>query len=278
MKGYQDPPEYRDASSFGGGIALPTMTPVTKWVIIVCAGVFVVSLLLARFALSTYLAFEETLALAPANWRAWAPFVPLWQVFTYGVLHSVGDPTHVLYNLLVLYFFGTSLEALIGSRRYATHLGVAIVLGGTAQLLLHLLSGSSALTLGVSGAALFVIVAMATLRPNMRVIFLFFPITLKTLALILVGLDLYRLLMGSTDVAWMVHLTGAAYGFLGVRKGFLWKDPTEAWEQHRSEARAQAEESEEERLDSLLDKIHKEGMHSLSKRERAFLKRVSSRR
>ena len=109
-------------------------------------------------------------------------------------------------------------------------------------------------------------------------IFLFFPITLKTLAMILVGLDLYRLLVGSTGVAWLVHLTGATYGFFGVRKGLLWKDPADAWEQHRVEQRAQAEESEEQRLDSLLEKIHKEGMHSLSKREKAFLKRVSSRR
>ncbi len=278
MRPYQDPPEYRDRSFGGGGIAFPRLTPVTKWILIACAGSFVLSLLLARFAPEAHRFLERVLTLYPDAWRGWAPFFPLWQLVTYGVMHSAYDPTHVLYNLLVLFFFGTSLESLLGGRRYLAHLTIAVVLGGLAQLVLVLVTGSSALTLGISGGALFVIVAMATLQPNMRVIFLFFPITLKTLAMILVGLDLYRLLMGSSDVAWMVHLTGAAYGFFGVKRGFLWKDPADAWEQHRTEAREQAEETEEQRLDTLLDKIHRQGMHSLSKREKAFLKRVSSRR
>ncbi len=277
MREYRDPPEYRDSPS-GGGLALPSLTPVTKWALIVCGALFVVSLLTARFALPTYLAVEEIVVLSPDLWRAWFPVLPVWQLLTYGLMHSVGDPMHVLYNLLVLYFFGTSLEGVLGSRRYLAHLLIAVFLGGLLQLLLNLATGSSLLTLGASGGALFVIVALATLQPNARVIFLFFPITLRTLALILVGLDLYRLLVGSTDVAWLVHLTGAAYGFAGVRKGFLWKDPAELWRQRREEARVQAEEGDEQRLDALLQKIHREGMHALSKRERAFLKRVSSRR
>jgi len=35
---------------------------------------------------------------------------------------------------------------------------------------------------------------------------------------------------------------------------------------------------DERRMDQLLEKIHREGMASLSKGEREFLKRVSSRR
>jgi hypothetical protein len=120
-----------------------------------------------------------------------------------------------------------------------------------------------------------VLVAMATLQPHMQVIFILFPLRLRTLALILVGLDLFRMLNGGAGVAWAVHLAGAAYGFLAVRRGWIWGDPLEALERRRARRQVARREDDAARLDELLARIHDQGLNSLSEREKAFLKRVS---
>src|SRR5688572_31773085 len=41
-----------------------------------------------------------------SRWRAGFPLVPVWQLVTYGFVHSQGNPMHLLMNMLGLYFFG----------------------------------------------------------------------------------------------------------------------------------------------------------------------------
>lgn len=57
--------------------------------------------------------------------------------------------------------------------------------------------------------------------------------------------------------------------------------PFERWKQQREEKRREKEVQErlevERRVDELLDKVHREGMDSLSEAERRFLKRASTR-
>jgi hypothetical protein len=75
-----------------------------------------------------------------------------------------------------------------------------------------------------------------------------------------------------------VHLTGAAYGFLAVRRRWIWGDPLAAWAGRREARVAAREQDDSRRVDELLQRIHEKGMQSLSTREKAFLKRVSSRK
>ena len=79
-------------------------------------------------------------------------------------------------------------------------------------------------------------------------------------------------------MARFAHLSGALFGYLAVRRSWIWSDPVAglgAWRDRRERERAG---SERERLDELLAKINREGIQSLTGRERAFLKRVSQRR
>jgi len=221
------------------------------------------------------------LRLDPQMWVDWRPFVPLWQIVTYGFLHAPFDIGHILFNLLTLYFFGTALEGMVGSRRFLWHYSVALMLGDIVQLALGLASiasgGVGHPTLGASGAVMAVLVAVATLEPDRQVIFILFPLRLRTLALILVGIDVFRMLSGGAGVAWAVHLTGAAYGFLAVRRGFVWRDPLESLAKRRAQAAVESERDDARRLDELLARIHEKGLNSLSEREKTFLKRVSKR-
>ncbi|RME74948.1 MAG: rhomboid family intramembrane serine protease [Planctomycetota bacterium] len=109
-------------------------------------------------------------------------------------------------------------------------------------------------------------------------LFFVLPIEAWLLVVLLIGLDLLNFLSATGGgVSQLAHLGGAAFGYIFVRH----RDRFDRWIDRfsaRLEARraAQAEESEA-RLDALLDKINREGIGSLTPRERAFLKRASRR-
>lgn len=277
-RSWQDPPDPRG----GGGmsLAMPSMTRAVKLLLILNVGVFVLTDVLLGFDKSgaARMRVMELFALVPDAWTGWFPFVPLWQLVTYGFLHAGFG--HILYNLLFLYFLGTMLEGVIGERRFWVFYLAAVVIAGFCQLVVGLFT-TPAPILGASGGVLAIVCAMATLRPETRIIFIILPITLKTLAIFYVVFDAFnvvRQLQGAgTNVASIAHLTGAAVGFLAVRKGWIWADPLERLGRARAEKAAESEADRRARLDALLAKINREGIGSLSGREKAFLKKMSKR-
>ena len=83
---------------------------------------------------------------------------------------------------------------------------------------------------------------------------------------------------GANNVSYSSHLAGAAYGFCAARFGWIWSDPLARLEA-RVEVRNESNRVDDARkLDELLQKINREGIQSLSTRERAFLKRMSARK
>ena len=83
---------------------------------------------------------------------------------------------------------------------------------------------------------------------------------------------------GGGGTAYLVHLVGAAYGYLAVKKGWIWIDPIQRVQVKRAIADEEKRQSEAQQMDQLLEKIHKDGINSLSKREKDFLKRTSTKR
>lgn len=265
--------------------AMPSMTPVVKWLLVVNIGVFLVHDIFLAGSRSVgggdlHTLVLDVFAIGPAQWKGWFPLVPVWQLVTYGFLHA--GLSHILMNMLLLYFLGTMLEGVVGSRRFLVFYLATVVVAGFAQLSLGLITAGGGHILGASGGVLGVVCATATLRPTTRVIFILFPITLKTLALIYVAADVYRLIWeikgASSGVASLAHLTGAALGFVAVRKGWIWRDPVAKIEEVRERRAEQTAVDDQRRLDELLDRIHREGIGSLSPREKAFLKRMSKSR
>ena len=273
---WQDPP-----GSHGPSFGMPPLTSVVKLLLASNIAVFVLQyVVLQGWFPRAFELLESACALNPQQWRDWFPLVPVWQLVTYGFLHS--GVSHILYNLLFLYFMGTMLEQELGSRRVLVFYLVSVVLAGACQLGLGLVLGQLAPIVGASGGVLALVFALATLHPNLRVIFIIVPLTLRALALIYGAIELFGAIMqikGETsNVASFAHLTGALFGYLAVRAGWIWRDPlaeVEDWRERRAEAQAA---SDEERLDTLLAKIARDGIHALSSSEKAFLKRVSQRK
>ena len=276
---WQDPPPR------GGGMqfAMPTLTPVVKLLLIANGVVFLLTDVLLKGSSSwdgAYHRVMDVFSITPERWVDWFPFVPLWQLATYGFAH--GGLGHLVGNLLFLYFLGTMLEAIVGSRRFGVFFLAAVVLAGLCQLSLGLVRGETARILGASGGVLAIVCAIATLRPQTRIIFIIFPITLRTLAILYVAFDLYTVISelkgARTGVASFAHLSGAAFGFAAARYGWIWRDPVAGLEAARERRAETVERDSQAKLDELLAKIHREGIGSLSSREKAFLKKMSRRR
>ena len=128
-----------------------------------------------------------------------------------------------------------------------------------------------------------VVVAAATLRPKAQVLLLFIPMTLGIMAIGIVAIDLFQGVAawknGINDgVAHSVHLGGAAWGFLAVKAGIIWRDPIEGLRARKAMRAEEQRRGADQRMDDLLAKIHREGMGSLSRAERDFLQSRSKRK
>jgi len=263
--------------------ALPPLTAVTKRLMILNVAIFLVSWVLSLVAPGVQRGLYGVLALDPGQWAAWFPFVPFWQLLTSGFLHSTQNLSHVLWNMVQLYFFGTMLEAIIGSRRFLVTYGLCLVSGCLLHIFVELATGTPHPALGASGGVLGVVVAVATLRPRTQILLIFIPVMLWVLAVAIVGLNFMNatggLVHGTSDgVAHWVHLGGALYGFLCVRLGWVQIDWIERWQAKRAVATEQARREDDLQMDKLLQKISQKGMSSLSRGEKSFLRRVSSRK
>lgn len=231
----------------------------------------------------------------------------LWfQTLTYGFLHSLGDPLHILFNMFILFVFGRSVEERLGGPEFVRVYMIALIVGGFVAMLypwamsLLYTGGIEAdfigiPTIGASGAVVGITVLFACYFPNQEVLFMFvFPMKAWVLASLLVVGDLLSALglFGSgSNTAFEVHLAGAAFGFLYANRGwnFSWLDfsglaefPDRIRQRSRraklklhdpdKKIRAEAEEA-----DRILAKIHASGEASLTSSERKTLERYSRR-
>ena len=261
---------------------MPPITPAVRKLMIWNVAIFAVSLLLS-FRAGLFVPVYEYLSLNPGQWGLNFPHLPLWQFVTYGFLHSVNSLGHLVFNMLALFFFGTMLEQLVGSRKFLVTYFGAMIAGGLLHLVMEGLIGPGIPAVGASGAVLGVLIAAAAMRPATPVIFLIFPMTLRTMALIIVTLDAFAILTmlrdgANSNIAHWVHLGGALFGFLWVRSGAISTDFVGRFEAKKRQKALENQRSDEARMDELLAKIQRDGMPSLSDKDRAFLKKMSDRK
>lgn len=271
-------------------LALPPLTPVVKKLLIATFVVHAVVLLLSYVAEPVFRGINDWFSVNPDVWTFYkAP--ALWQFFTYGFLHDTHSIFHILWNMLQLYFFGTLLESLVGSRRFATVYFGAMAAGGVLHLVSQWIAGPAPLpggsetyapVIGASGAVMGVLVACAVLRPHTKVLLIFIPISLWVLASALVAIDFFSELRnwktGTTDyIAHWAHIGGALFGGLVAWRGWIWIDWGDRFAQRRAAKQVLKQQNDDQRLDELLAKVHKDGIQSLTKAEREFLNRMSSR-
>ena len=182
--------------------------------------------------------------------------------------------------MLILYFFGPMLEKMWGSKKFVKFYLICGACGGILYTLLVMVGymGSGYLV-GASGAIYGMLAAGAVLYPNMRVYFLgFFPIPMKALAIILVVMSLLGVMRGDNQGGQAAHLAGLAAGAVYM----LWP----RWQQAKKnrqperikwESKINQQRTFQADIDRILDKVHRKGISSLSRKEKKMLREATKR-
>ncbi len=198
----------------------------------------------------------------------------LWQFVTYMFLHSVSSPWHIIFNMLVLWMFGSQVERAMGTKKFLIMYFTAGIFAG---IFCCLFTPDSPI-IGASGAIFAVEVAFAMFYPNSTIIFIMFPIKAKYLVMIFAGITVISCIMpASGNTAHFAHLGGLIYGFLFIRYEPRFSSFLLSWQNQQQTKECQKEEDIKRQVDVLLDKVNQGGMKSLTRRERNFLRSASKR-
>ena len=236
---------------------------------------------------------EEWLALEPHKiWQG-----QVWRLMSFVFCHDRHAPFNLVFNMIALWYLGSSLERMYGSREFlwfylvaALFCGVVFTAFGLKLFLPFPLMGSNPCVLAL--LALF-----ATHFPRQELLFFgLIPIQIRILLLIYVVVDFLIILQAFkgegtwTRVAYMSELWGVAFGYLYRQQNWRFAsigDQFDVSRIKRSMRRAttarnlkvfQPESTLsnlDEQVDAILAKIHEQGSESLTDRERSILQRAS---
>lgn len=213
----------------------------------------------------------------------------LWQLVTYMFIHDPKGIFHILFNMLMLWMFGTEIENLWGTRRFLVYYFTSGVGAGIAHLVFAPLFGQLGPVVGASGAIYGVMIAFAVMFPD-RYIFLYFliPIPARIFVGILVFFDIVMGVLGSDGVAHFAHLGGALVGFIYIKMMYAGFDLSDLISKIRARGfKLKSKKKEyflvddeiitQEEVDAILDKINEYGYESLTERERKILYEASKK-
>jgi membrane associated rhomboid family serine protease len=197
-----------------GYVGYGGLPPGTKALLISNVAVFLVYFLAPRIGLAEAFTYLELIPAAVVR------FFFLWQLVTYLFIH--GGIGHILFNMLTLYFFGKDLEEAWGTRRFLRYYFVCGIGAGVCVVIANYIAGTPGIrTIGSSGAIYGLILAAAMLWPERMVLFFFFPIKLKYMAIIIGAIAFLQSMGANTGVSEVAHLGGMLIGFLYLRSGLL---------------------------------------------------------
>lgn len=249
----------------------------TRWVLrLIIANIAVYVLTLLRPPLEAFLAF------APMTF-----LVQPWTIVTYMFVHDTSGFSHILFNMLGLFFFGPRLEAELGSKHF---LGLYFVSGMMGAVLTMIFTPASVIV-GASGAVFGVMLAYAMFWPRDRVyIWGILPVEVRIMVGIMTVLALYGG-FGSAmgGIAHFAHLGGFVGGFVYVkllqqtaRIVRLQKQIVEPLalaadiQRWRAIPRERLHEVNRQEYDRIMEKLDQHGVASLTQAEKDFLNRFST--
>ena len=254
------------------------VTPGVKRIMTFTIVVFIIQVITTKMNLSfvdDYFAFNPQKAIE-SFW--------IWQFFTHGFMHNVFDIWHIFFNMLALFFFGHIVERYYGTRKFYISYMTCMVIAAIVHAIDAYINKNAGINaVGASGAIMGVLMVAACLMPHATVYFMFvIPMRMRTLIWIIIGFELYNaIMMPNSSVSAAAHLGGLGAGYLFFRYGqrvVSWLDQLEM--QMEKQNKVQEEKKYKNmrgKVDDLLDKINTNGIHSLSDKEKDFLKKASKK-
>ncbi|HLT44944.1 MAG TPA: rhomboid family intramembrane serine protease [Luteimonas sp.] len=137
------------------------------------------------------------------------------RLVTHGFVHA--DGTHLLFNMITLFFFGRAIEPVfvdrIGHVGFAAFYLSAIVMAIMPTWFRHQ-QDASYRSLGASGAVSAVLFSFILFAPWSLILIFFLPVPAIVYAVAYVGYSIWMDRRGGDNVNHSAHLWGAAYGVL----------------------------------------------------------------
>ena len=252
------------------GSGFKGMPPVVKWLLIINFAVFILSMLVPNIGNYIY-QFGAIDTSQDTN------ILQVWRVISYQFLH--GDVMHLAFNLLVLYFMGPFIERSFGSKPFLKFYLVCGAAGGGIYSILVLLRVlPPGIMVGASGGIYGVMAALAIMFPHMKVLLWgIVPMTMVRLVILLVVVSFITIAFGHNVGGEAAHLSGLAMGFLYMKyKPWITQRRMQrqkgAWSQ-----KIEREKNFQSEVDRILDKVHREGINALSKKEKQLLQEATRR-
>ena len=252
-------------------VSLYNWSGAIKWLIIANVGIFIAQQLAGP-------EFVHLFGLVPrkviSNFR-------FWQFGTYLFLH--GGIFHLLFNMFVLWMFGSSIEKSWGSKTFLKYYFLTGVGAGITNALFT--PNSPIPIIGASGAIYGILVAFAMLFPKTTVyLYFIIPLTARQMVILFVVIEfLASLSASSSHIANLAHLGGMFTGYIYLKFGWgikiyfksMLRNAKNSKHRKRTESEKAVEKDLEDEVNRILEKILAEGPDSLTPSERKLMDRYS---
>ncbi len=139
----------------------------------------------------------------------------IWLLFTYMFAH--GGISHLFFNMLGLFFFGTHVERELGSKEFLLFYLLTGVLAGAFSFAAYAAAGAwVTFLIGASGAIYAVLLAFAALFPGSTIyVWGILPVRAPVLVLAYTGIEIASQLFSfRSGVAHLTHLAGFGFAYL----------------------------------------------------------------
>lgn len=146
----------------------------------------------------------------------------VWQPATYLFVHA--DLSHLLVNMIGLFFFGTQVERSMGSKEFLLFYFTTGILAGLISFAIYAVTGAwYTLLIGASGAVFAILLAFAVANPEARIfIYGILPVKAPFLVLGYAAIELASQVFSlRSGVAHLTHLAGfgLSWAYLVIRFG-----------------------------------------------------------
>ena len=156
-------------------------TPACYVLMALMAVLFVIDFF-GNYFLSPYLVWSPSVA--------WLKSGLYWQPFTFPFVHP-GQIFQELFDLMLLFFIGTSLERAWGSGKFLFFFFSSGILAGLVLIPQTLTTASTPFFEGMAGSFVAIGVAFAAMNPGAQIMYFFIPMPAWVWAVIIIAVDLF---------------------------------------------------------------------------------------
>lgn len=223
----------------------------------------------------------------------------VWRFITFQFLHA--SLTHLVFNMLGLWFVGSLVEQYLGPRRYLAFYLLCGMAGAALYLLLNAIGYAITVTkpeiiphtfgllfndtytplVGASAGVFGVLIAAAFIAPDELVdVLMVIPMKMRTAVYLFLALATANLIFGGKNAGGdAAHVGGAIAGFYFIRHTHLLRDFFQliGGPKRRPIPASRAGQRTSSEVDRILDKVRDQGLASLTDAERDTLRQSAAR-